>query len=61
MAEFCLECFNRVWNKNLEIEDVRLSRDFCEGCGTYKPCVMSVCPAWRKPEKTKRPFFFKKK
>ena len=44
MAEFCLECFNKIWNRNLSENQVSLSNDFCEECGQYKPCVMKVHP-----------------
>ena len=59
MAEFCLDCFNKYWKKNLTINDVNLSEDFCEGCDEYKPCVVTVRQYPLKPKKVKFPFFKK--
>lgn len=38
MAEFCLECWNRLNNLNLTEKDVVLSKnlDLCEGCEDLK-------------------------
>lgn len=47
MAEFCLDCFNKSWNKELQENDVTLSQypELCEGCGEVKPVVVDPNPA----------------
>lgn len=42
MAEFCLECWNRINEENLAKYEVVLSRkpELCEGCGEYKKVVV---------------------
>ncbi len=42
MAEFCLECFNRLNGTDLDEDDVTFEMDLCEGCGQYRPCVLSI-------------------
>lgn len=44
MAEFCLNCFNKMENANLKKRHVVLSseEDLCEGCGEYKRVVMRL-------------------
>lgn len=42
MAEFCLECFNRLNDTKLTEKDVLLEDDLCEGCGIVKPCVIAI-------------------
>lgn len=44
MAEFCLDCFNKMENCNLKKRHVVLSSfdDLCEGCGEYKRVVMRL-------------------
>ena len=44
MAEFCLECHNKMNQMNLSEEDVILSDDLelCEGCGEIKNVVISI-------------------
>ncbi len=42
MSEYCLECFNKYWNKSFTEKDVNLVEDFCEGCAKHKPCVISL-------------------
>jgi len=44
MAEFCLDCFNKMEKSNLKKRDVVLSseEDLCEGCGEYKRVVMRL-------------------
>lgn len=44
MAEFCLECFNEFFNKELTRKDVSLSlfKELCEGCEQYKRVVVTV-------------------
>ena len=44
MSEFCLECFNKFWDKDLTENQVSLAKDFCEGCAKNKPCVIKVYP-----------------
>lgn len=44
MAEYCLKCFNKHFNKNFSSKDVILAKDFCEGCSEIKPCVMTILP-----------------
>ncbi len=39
MAEFCLDCYNRLNNTNLKKRDVKLSVDVCERCGQVKPTI----------------------
>lgn len=41
MAEFCLECWNKMNHTRLEEEDVILSAhlDLCEGCAEMKRVV----------------------
>lgn len=42
MAEFCLECFNRLNDMKLTEKEVVLEDDLCEGCGNIKPCVIAI-------------------
>lgn len=45
MAEFCLECMNKYLmeeNNQLTEKDVTMSIDLCEGCGKWKPCVITI-------------------
>ena len=42
MAEFCLDCFNRLNDTKLTDKDVVLEEDFCEGCSQIKPCVIAI-------------------
>ena len=44
MAEFCLECFNKLNDTNYKKADVILTRDLdlCEGCGEMKPVVVDL-------------------
>lgn len=42
MAEFCLECFNRINGTDFRKKDVELEDDFCEGCAGWKPCVIAI-------------------
>lgn len=41
MAEFCLDCWNKLNKSNLKRYHVVLFRsyDLCEGCGDYKRCI----------------------
>lgn len=40
MAEFCLECFNKMNGTHLTGLQVIREFDLCEGCGEIKPCVV---------------------
>lgn len=40
MAEFCLDCMNRMDGTHYTEADVVLEPDLCEGCGEIKPCVV---------------------
>lgn len=50
MAEFCLDCFNKMEKANLKKRHVVLSseEDLCEGCGEYKKVVMRL--RWCAPD-----------
>lgn len=41
MAEFCLDCWNRLHGEDKTERDVILSKDddLCEGCGEFRPVV----------------------
>ena len=47
MAEFCLDCYNKLNGTNYRECDVTLDEDLdlCEGCGEWKPCVISRDPS----------------
>ena len=42
MAEFCVECWNKLCNKDLPAKEYILSRypELCEHCGEYKKVVI---------------------
>jgi len=40
MAEFCLDCLNKLDGTHLTEADVILLNDFCEECGKVAPCVV---------------------
>lgn len=40
MAEFCLDCMNKLDGTHLTEADVILEEDLCEGCGQIVPCVI---------------------
>lgn len=42
MAEYCLECLNRIHGTGFRKNEVVLMKDLCEGCGEFKPCVVSL-------------------
>lgn len=46
MAEFCLDCFNKLEKANLKKRHVKLSslNELCEGCGEYKKVVIRLKP-----------------
>lgn len=41
MAEFCLDCINKIFELNLKPYHVKFfsGKDICEGCGKEKHCV----------------------
>ena len=43
MAEFCLECYNKINNTDYKKKDVVVSSfpELCEGCGECKKIVIS--------------------
>lgn len=42
MAEFCLDCWNRLNGTHYTPEEVSLEMDLCEGCGQWKPVVAAI-------------------
>ena len=44
MAEFCLDCWNKLNKKDFTEKDYVLSRelDLCEECGQWKPVIVRV-------------------
>ena len=44
MAEFCLECWNRINETSLGKGEVVISKDLdlCEGCGERKPVIVKM-------------------
>lgn len=44
MAEFCLDCFNRMNGTHYKEKQVWLDEYLCEGCAEWKPCVMQLYP-----------------
>ena len=44
MAEFCLDCWNRLNESNDSEKKFILSKDleFCEGCGEWKPIIIMM-------------------
>lgn len=46
MAEFCLECYNKMNNTHLTEKDTDgFDMDLCEGCGKVKKTIIKV--KWR--------------
>lgn len=41
MAEFCLDCMNKMDGTHYTEADVVLDVDLCEGCGELRPCVVT--------------------
>lgn len=43
MAEFCLDCWNKITHSNDTQRDFILSRklDLCEGCGQWKHVIIT--------------------
>ena len=48
MAEFCLDCWNKIYYKDYSKWDVKLSLglDLCEGCGEWKRVVLKKRGYW---------------
>lgn len=47
MAEFCLECFNKLNGTDYTEAEVWVDYeelDICEGCGAFMPCVIALHP-----------------
>ncbi len=43
MAEYCLDCLNKYMeDKKLREQDVVTAPDFCEDCGEWKSCVITI-------------------
>jgi len=44
MAEFCLDCWNKLMETNDPPEKYIISRDLdlCEGCGEMKPVIIAI-------------------
>ena len=41
MAEFCLDCWNRLNGTHYTEDDVTTEPDLCEGCGQIKPVIVT--------------------
>ncbi|MBR1969728.1 MAG: hypothetical protein IKA17_05180 [Clostridia bacterium] len=43
MAEYCLDCFNKMNGTDYDEYDFVVSKDLdlCEGCGEWKPVVIT--------------------
>lgn len=48
MAEFCLDCLNKLDGTHLTEADVVLLYDVCEECGKVVPCVVRFRDPWEK-------------
>ena len=42
MAEFCLDCWNKLNGTHYTPDQVWLEEDLCEGCGAWKPVVVDI-------------------
>ena len=40
MAEFCLDCYNKLHNTKYKKWQVIQMYDLCEGCGEYKKTIV---------------------
>jgi hypothetical protein len=40
MAEFCVDCWNKINNTKEPESAFILDDDLCEGCGEIKPCIV---------------------
>lgn len=41
MAEFCLDCWNKLNGTSYTKRQVRTDMDLCEGCGEWKPVIVA--------------------
>ena len=48
MAEFCLDCWNKLNGTHYTPDQVWLEEDQCEGCGQWKPVVAALRQAAEK-------------
>ena len=48
MAEFCLECYNKLMDKNYKESQVIIDDelDLCEGCGEMKQTIITIKSAF---------------
>ncbi len=48
MAEFCVDCFNKMNRSNIKEKALILSdeAELCEGCGKYKRTVVCLRPGF---------------
>ena len=44
MAEFCINCWNKMNGTDYTKNDVRTEMDLCEGCGQWKPVIVVLRP-----------------
>lgn len=44
MAEFCVDCWNKINGSNYSENEVQTSEclDLCEGCGEYKNVIIEI-------------------
>jgi hypothetical protein len=49
MAEFCLDCYNKLHKTNLKKKDVALSKDLCEGCGKVTKTIDYIYTTKKSP------------
>ena len=42
MAEYCIDCWNRLNGTHYTEKDVKTDMDLCEGCGKWKPVVVVI-------------------
>lgn len=42
MAEYCLDCYNRIYKKKFKKSDVKLCLDICEGCKKFKMTIVYI-------------------
>ncbi|MCL2748355.1 MAG: hypothetical protein FWE59_06850 [Oscillospiraceae bacterium] len=56
MAEFCLDCWNKLNHIRLKAEDVVLSDylDFCEACAEMKPTIVCYRKHKKRPQARRR-------
>ena len=42
MAEYCIDCWNRLNGTHYTEKDVKTDMDLCEGCGKWQPVVVVI-------------------